>query len=213
MVELVLKHKKTVNVDADIKDCWKLLYNYEKSVGHMPDIKTFKKLKKDYYRWETKKVGYGALSFKLKYETRFETSKNKYIAWNAVPGKGNAEVSGKWTFLQQPRGTRGTKLTFSTDAMLSINIPSLARGLAQRMAQNELEKTITIYIRNIQNTLAGMAKTPAKAKPRPKAKPKAKAAAKPKVKPKAKATPKKVAASKAKPKAKPKAKATKSKKK
>ncbi len=152
MAKLNTVVSKKITIKAPLDKVYELLSDYEKSAANVPDLKKIEKKSDDTYRWEFEPVGVKGISIQVKYDVKFSTTPKEEIAWETIPGSGNAEVKGKFTLKEK---NDSTDVTLSMDVTVEAPIPRLMTKLAKPILEKEIKELVEGYLANIKKTLEG----------------------------------------------------------
>lgn len=144
---------KKFSVPSDINTVYSLLSDVPASTSHFPDLDQLIQEQGNTYRWEMKKMGLGPITFQTIYACEYNCDETtKSITWTAQKtAEQNAKVAGEWTLEETEKGC---DITLSTDAVMTIPLPSLAGIGVKPVVKVEFETLINQYIKNLSKALS-----------------------------------------------------------
>lgn len=150
MAKIPCKAKKSIRINASLKDVYDYLLDVEKSSECYDNLESVEKVNDETYRWLMKEKDYGMLKFQVKYVLTYATNDVDCITWKST-GEGNTDVDGEVAL--KAHGDDVTEVTVTNNLASDIPIPRLMKAIAKPMATKELEKTIDTYLKNLKAAL------------------------------------------------------------
>lgn len=132
-----------------------VLSNVPESARHFPKVTRLVDLGRNTWRWEMEKVGAASIYVQTIYAARYRSDRRKRrIVWTAVPGVGNAQVSGSWSISEHGAGS---SLSLQIAGELRVPLPGLLQGIVGTMVRSENHRLIDRYVDNLTHHFGGRA--------------------------------------------------------
>lgn len=151
-MELNATVSRSISCRATPDEVYKLLADVPRSVAHFPEIDELIP-QNGVWIWKLKKLGAGPLIYQVHYGARYAFDPgSRTVRWDAVPGIGNTQVSGKWTI--EAAGS-GSRFTMDSTYVVQTPFPRLMKSAAEAIMHRENDRIIGTYLENLVTTLHG----------------------------------------------------------
>lgn len=149
-MDINLSLSKTGQINLAATDLVEQLGDIEKTLSYFPKLETLTNLDGQRYRWDLAAIGAAGIEHEVSFATDFmvDTAANT-ITFTAVPGIGNAEISGKFTATEQGQGSE-LRLDIS-GTLADIKVPMLLRGPAKPFIKGMFESLVNRFVERIES--------------------------------------------------------------
>lgn len=148
-MDIDLKLVKTGSVDGKSPaELIQELSDMPATLSHFPKLRPITELAADRYRWDLEAIGAAGVEHEVSFATDFETDVDAgEIRFTAVPGEGNANISGVFKAVEND-GT--TELSLEVGGTLNgIKVPMLLRGPAKPFIKGMFEKLVDRFVERV----------------------------------------------------------------
>lgn len=145
-VDIQLSESSTVNANAS--DLIKALSDIPATLSHFPKLKPVTELAPNRYEWDLETIGAAGVEHDCLFATDFHIDlDSNVIKFTAVPGHGNAQISGQFTAVDKDDGAT---LTLEVGGIIGdVKVPMLLRGAAKPFIKGIFEKLTQKFIERI----------------------------------------------------------------
>ena len=145
------QYNKKVNLNTSCAHSFSYLSSIEDHVTrHFPGVRSVKAAGHSVLHWQFDRLEVKGLGIDIECFTRTKVEP-KQIAIQAIPEKGNAQLSATWK-LEETSPERSS-LSFDAEFTLEMNIPFWLSKIALPFAQHEISKLFDRYLLNVEKTL------------------------------------------------------------
>ncbi|WP_250654954.1 SRPBCC family protein [Alkalimarinus coralli] len=147
-INITIEINRDFVVPASFDKVFDLLSDVPASGSHFPKVDQLVDLGNNTYRWEMEKIGVDKHALQSVYACHYESDKETgSIVWKPVKGEGNGLVSGNWKIVPVEEGTH---LTFTTEAKMTLPLPSLLKLAISPVVKHEFNSLIDTYTNNLK---------------------------------------------------------------
>lgn len=118
---------------------------------NFPGVEHLNNVAPDTFEWTFEKFGYKNYEFQIKLTTLVKNSPPSKIEMHPVPKAGQGELTSTWHI---DPATNGSKIRYNASLNLELPIPSLLKGLAEKIVASEFTKLFDRFIRHVDQALA-----------------------------------------------------------
>jgi len=148
-ISIAIEISRDFDLAGSFDEVFELLADVPRSASHFPKIDKLVDLGDNAYRWEMEKIGVDKHAIQTVYACRYFSDREKgQIWWEPVKGEGNGVVAGRWQL--QSDGDSNTRVSFHTQAELSLPLPSLLKLAISPVIKHEFNSLVDTYTRNLQ---------------------------------------------------------------
>lgn len=151
-ISVTIEVNRDFTVPANFDKVFDLLSDVPASGSHFPKVDQLVDLGDNAYRWEMEKMGVDKHALQSIYACRYESDKTAgTINWKPIKGEGNGVVSGNWKVKPVENGTH---LSFTTEAKLTLPLPSLLKLAISPVVRHEFNALIDTYTENLKSVFS-----------------------------------------------------------
>ena len=148
-ITIAIEISRDFDLAGSIDEVFDLLADVPRSASHFPKIDKLVDLGDNAYRWEMEKIGVDKHALQTVYACQYFSDRDKgRIWWEPVKGEGNGVVTGRWQL--EPDGDGNTRVSFHTQAELSLPLPGLLKLAISPVVKHEFNSMVDTYTRNLQ---------------------------------------------------------------
>ena len=148
-ITLTIEVHREFTVPASIDTVFDLLSDVPRSAGFFPKVDQLIDLGNNSFQWEMEKISVGKHSLQSIYACHYDSNKTDgRVVWTAVKGVGNGLVAGNW---QLTSTAEGTNIVFSTEARMTLPLPSLLKLAISPVVKHEFNGLVDTYTQNLKN--------------------------------------------------------------
>ena len=152
MLKVTVLFLRTIMVPASPEQAYEVVADVPDSVAHFPDLMALVPENAG-YTWYFDPRSVSGYTTQTVYACQYHTDESTLsVSWTPIKGVGNAEVSGYWTI--EPTNP-GTKLSIDYKLVLSLDLPSLVRRIAEPVVIRENTALMERYLENLKTTFEG----------------------------------------------------------
>lgn len=146
--------ERSILLPAPYEKVRALLADLEGTIRRFPKLRKLTRLAPDTFLWEMDTIGsrIANIAHRVSYAARYRVDLDRgEIAWQPVPGKGNASIAGAFRLKELGSGTR---LSFRVEGELrDIPVPLLYRMLAPPFIQGKFTRLVEIFLERLAESL------------------------------------------------------------
>lgn len=150
-VEIKIPYQKSFVVGKPLREtdsCF--LHPAECIQKNFPGLESLTQKSEGVYEWIFEELSQAGYNLQIRFETKFQGVGTDTI--EIVPsGKGGTSIQGR---ISRRETQEGTAISFDWSILLSLPIPFLLKGMAQKFAEKELTKLFDRFASNVQKTLS-----------------------------------------------------------
>ncbi|UZE97024.1 SRPBCC family protein [Alkalimarinus alittae] len=151
-ISVTIEVHRDFTVAASFDNVFDLLSDVPVSGSHFPKVDQLINLGDNAYRWEMEKIGVDKHAIQSIYACRYESDRDAgTIIWKPIKGEGNGVVSGSWKIKSVDEGTH---LTFTTEAKMTLPLPSLLKLAISPVVKHEFNALIDTYTDRLKTKLS-----------------------------------------------------------
>lgn len=153
-ISIAIEISRDFELAGSFDDVFELLADVPRSASHFPKIDKLTDLGDNAYRWEMEKIGIDKHALQTVYACKYFSDRDKgQIWWEPVKGEGNGVVKGRWKI--QANGDNATKVSFHTEAELTLPLPGLLKLAISPVVKHEFNSLVDTYTHNLQQAFRG----------------------------------------------------------
>ena len=146
-LEIEAELVERIEVKAPIGAAFELITDVPRSVKHLPNFKSIRKVKTDVYALSTHTIKLPMVEIVAAYTALYQKDRSGHEAWWDTLS-GNPTVTGR--FKLRSRGAGVTEINLSVRAVQRLALPSLVKAAVRPLLVRELERTIRGYLANLK---------------------------------------------------------------
>jgi carbon monoxide dehydrogenase subunit G len=148
-ITIAIDLNRDIEIPGGYDAVFDLLADVPKSASYFPKLDKLEDLGNNTYRWEMEKIGVDKYTIQSIYACKYNADKeNGKITWEPVKGEGNGVVRGSWTL--QRKGDKATRAVFTTNAELTLSLPSLLKLAVSPVVKHEFNGLVDTYMTNLK---------------------------------------------------------------
>ena len=140
--------QRTAHIEGNADELFALLSDLPKTMSHFPKLRAFTDQGDGVWLWEIEPIHVAGMTYELDVATRFEIDEgNRTVRLIPVSGKGNAQIGGHFTALQDGSEAR---LDLEIEGTIEVDVPMLLRAPAKPFIRSYFTRLVERFIERIQ---------------------------------------------------------------
>lgn len=150
MSRIEAEYRGTATVERDKRTAWEVISDVPRHGEFMPDVASFEETDEG-WRWvfePTRRLGF---RFQPKFTVSYEEQPPDRLDFRKVQGGGDDAEAGGSVKLEE--SDDGTRISVALDMALDLPVPSMLRGRARSMLDDELDRLGSGFLENLRSAV------------------------------------------------------------